>query len=56
MKIKNRKEYKIALFFVTGVGMRLECFKMYLKSTEGNKSWGNQFTNFNYKYYIYTYA
>lgn len=35
MKIKNRKEYKIALSFVTGVGMRLECFKMYLKRTQG---------------------
>lgn len=31
VKIKNRKEYKIVFFFVIGVGMRLECFKMYFK-------------------------
>lgn len=31
MKIKNRKEYKIVFFFVIGVGMILECFKMYFK-------------------------
>lgn len=34
VKIKNRKEYEIALSFVTGVGMILECFKMYLKRTQ----------------------